>query len=111
MRGLNALDFLVIIAYLVGITTLGVWVGRRQRDAKDYFVADGAIPWWAVMFSIVASETSALTFISIPGLSYGSAPGTGNLGFLQIVAGYIIGRFVVAGGVLPLSFPGNLGAG
>ncbi len=70
MRGLNALDFVVIVAYLVGITLLGMWVGRRQRDAKDYFVADREIPWWAVMFSIVASETSALTFISIPGLAY-----------------------------------------
>ena len=70
MRGLNALDFVVIVAYLVGITLLGMWVGRSQRDAKDYFVADREIPWWAVMFSIVASETSALTFISIPGLAY-----------------------------------------
>ena len=56
---------------------LGMYVGRNQRDANDYFVADRAIPWWAVMFSIVASETSALTFISIPGLAY-----IGNLGFL-----------------------------
>src|SRR5712664_3067945 len=108
MRGLNALDFLVIIAYLVGITTLGVWVGRRQRDAKDYFVADREIPWWAVMFSIVASETSALTFISVPGLSYGNKPGYGDLGFLQVVAGYIIGRFVVAHVLLPRYFQGNL---
>ena len=59
-----------------------MWVGRRQRDAKDYFVADREIPWWAVMFSIVASETSALTFISIPGLAY-----VGNLGFLEIAIG------------------------
>ena len=89
MRGLNALDFIVIVAYLVGVTALGIWVGRRQRDAKDYFVADRAIPWWAVMFSIVASETSALTFISIPGLAYG-----GNLGFLEVATGYLIGRIV-----------------
>src|SRR6201996_664255 len=103
MRGLNALDFLVIIAYLVGITLLGVWVGRRQKDAKDYFVADRAIPWWAVMFSIVASETSALTFISIPGLAYG-----GNLGFLEIATGYLFGRIVVAKVLLPRYYEGNL---
>src|SRR2546423_9579010 len=77
-RGLSALDALVILAYLVGTTLLGIWVGRRQRDAKEYFVAGRSNPWWAVMFSVVASETSALTFISIPGLAY-----TGNLGFLQ----------------------------
>src|SRR3569623_1175207 len=96
MRGLNALDFVVIIAFLVGITLLGIYVGRRQIDAKDYFVADREIPWWAVMFSIVASETSALTFISIPGLAH-----VGNLGFLEIAGGYLLGRIVVARVLLP----------
>ena len=103
LRGLNALDFIVLVGYLVGITALGVWVGRRQRDAKDYFVADRAIPWWAVMFSIVASETSALTFISIPGLAY-----VGNLGFLQVAAGYLIGRIVLSFTLLPRYYEGNL---
>ena len=103
MRGLNALDFLVIFAYLVGITLLGMWVGRRQRDAKDYFVADRAIPWWAVMFSIVASETSALTFISIPGLAYRT-----NLGFLELATGYLVGRVVLAYTLLPRYYEGNL---
>ncbi|MDB4917128.1 MAG: sodium solute transporter superfamily [Gemmatimonadetes bacterium] len=102
------IDFAVLVAYLAGTTTLGLWVGRSQKDAKDYFVAGGAIPWWAVMFSIVASETSALTFISIPGLSYGATAGMGDLGFLQVVAGYIIGRFVVANVLLPRYFAGNL---
>jgi SSS family transporter len=103
VRGLNALDFLVIAAYLIGVTLLGVWVGRRQKDAKDYFVADREIPWWAVMFSIVASETSALTFISIPGLAYAT-----NLGFLEIAAGYLLGRIVVAYTLLPRYYEGNL---
>src|SRR5262245_57525160 len=103
MRGLNTLDFIVIVAYLLGVTALGMWVGRRQRDAKDYFVADRAIPWWAVMFSIVASETSALTFISIPGLAYG-----GNLGFLQVAFGYLIGRIVLSFTLLPRYYEGNL---
>jgi SSS family transporter len=103
VRGLNALDFVVIAAYLLGVTLLGVWVGRRQRDAKDYFVADREIPWWAVMFSIVASETSALTFISIPGLAY-----TTNLGFLEIAVGYLLGRIVVAYTLLPRYYEGQL---
>src|SRR5688500_14600740 len=96
-------DGLVLVAYLAGITALGIWVGRRQANAKDYFVADRAIPWWAVMFSIVATETSALTFISIPGLAY-----TGNLGFLQVAAGYIIGRFAVAYLLLPRYYHGEI---
>lgn len=103
MRGLNGLDFVVIFAYLVGITLLGMYVGRKQRDAKDYFVADREIPWWAVMFSIVASETSALTFISIPGLAYG-----GDLGFLEVAVGYLVGRIALAHTLLPRYYNGNL---
>src|SRR3954470_12900043 len=103
MRGLNWLDFIVIGAYLVGITALGLFVGRRQKDSKDYFVADRSIAWWAVMISVVASETSALTFISIPGLAY-----VGNLGFLQIAMGYLLGRIVVAFMLLPRYYQGEL---
>lgn len=99
----TALDALVLVLYLAGTTLLGVWVGRRQKDAKDYFVADRAIPWWAVLFSVVATETSALTFISIPGLAYVT-----DLGFLQIAAGYILGRIVVAYTLLPRYYEGEL---
>ncbi len=101
--GFGAVDFAVLVAYLAGTTALGVWLGRNQKDAQKYFVADRSLPWWAVMFSIVASETSALTFISIPGLAY-----AGNLGFLQVCAGYILGRVVVARVLLPRYFDGKL---
>ena len=103
MRSITALDIVVIVAYLAGTTVLGIWVGRKQRDAKDYFVAGRSIPWWAVMFSVVASETSALTFISIPGLAYAT-----NLGFLQIAVGYLLGRIVVAYTLLPRYYQGEL---
>src|ERR671932_2283178 len=102
-RGISALDVVVILAYLVGTTLLGIWVGRRQRDAKDYFVAGREIPWWAVLFSVVATETSALTFISVPGLAYAT-----NLGFLQLSVGYILGRIVVARALLPRYYEGEL---
>ena len=103
MRHFTALDFFVLITYLAGTTALGLWIGRKQKNASDYFIAERSIPWWAVMFSIVASETSALTFISIPGLAY-----VGNLGFLQVVAGYVIGRVVVAFVLLPRYYKGEL---
>ena len=99
----TALDLIVLIAYLAGTTLLGVYLGRNQKNTRDYFVANHTIPWWAVLFSIVATETSALTVISIPGLAY-----IGNLGFLQIAAGYIIGRIVVAYTLLPRYYKGNL---
>ncbi|MGH7651885.1 MAG: sodium:solute symporter [Gemmatimonadaceae bacterium] len=99
----TALDFIVLAAYLIGTTLLGIWLGRNQKDAKDYFVAGHTIPWWAVLFSVVATETSALTFISIPGLAY-----TTDLGFLQIAAGYVLGRIVVAYTLLPRYYQGDL---
>ncbi len=99
----DLLDLIVLLAYLTGTTALGMWIGREQRSANDYFVAERAIPWWAVLFSIVASETSALTFISIPGLAY-----TGNLGFLEVVLGYVVGRIAIAYTLLPRYFQGNL---
>ncbi len=89
--------------YLAGTTALGVYLGRNQKDTRDYFVAGQRIPWWGAMVSVVGTETSALTFISIPGLAY-----IGNLGFLQIAAGYIIGRVVVAFTLLPRYFQGDL---
>ena len=99
----TALDFIVLIVYLLATTILGLWLGRDQKDAKDYFVAGKAIPWWAILFSVVATETSALTFISIPGLAY-----TTNLGFLQIAVGYLLGRIVVAYTLLPKYYQGDL---
>lgn len=99
----TALDLFVLVAYLGGTTALGVWLGRGQRDAKDYFVASKTIPWWAILFSVVATETSALTLISIPGLAY-----LGNLGFLQVAAGYLVGRTIIAFTLLPRYYEGEL---
>src|SRR5688500_17797726 len=99
----TALDFFVLIVYLAGTTALGLWLGRDQKSAKDYFVAGKKIPWWAILFSVVATETSALTFISIPGLAYVT-----NLGFLQVAMGYLLGRIVVAYTLLPRYYKGEL---
>lgn len=99
----TGLDWFVLVAYLLLTSGLGVWLGRGQQSARDYFVADGEIPWWAVLFSIVATETSALTFISIPGLAY-----LGDFTFLQVATGYLLGRIVVAYTLLPRYFDGEL---
>ena len=103
MTNFTALDFFVLVLYLGGTTALGLWLGRNQKDAKDYFVAGKRIPWWAILFSVVATETSALTFISIPGLAYAT-----NLTFLQIATGYLIGRIVVSYTLLPRYYQGEL---
>src|SRR5215472_8619339 len=99
--GLPAL--LAIAAYLAAINLLGGWIGRRQKDARDYSLGSHAMPWWAVMGSIVATETSALTFLSVPGDAY-----TSGFSFLQLVFGYVIGRIAVAVILLPAYFAGEL---
>src|SRR5579859_6210295 len=101
--GLNRYDLLLVAVYLAGITAFGVRFRKRQRGLRDYFLADRAIPWWAIAVSIVAAETSTLTVISIPGLAY-----SGNMGFLQVVLGYLVGRVIIAWLLLPHYFRGEL---
>jgi solute:Na+ symporter, SSS family len=99
----TVLDAVVLVAYVTGVTALGLWLGGRQRSARDYFLAGRDVPWWAVCFSIVATETSALTFISIPATSYQT-----DYWFLQLAGGYLIGRVVIAWLLLPRYFSGEL---
>jgi solute:Na+ symporter, SSS family len=99
----TVLDIVVLIAYLGGVIALGSWMGRSQRSARDYFLAGHNVPWWAIMLSVVATETSALTFISVPATAY-----TGGFWMLQLAAGYMIGRVVVAYVLLPGYFRGEL---
>src|SRR5215467_12246985 len=93
----------LVVLYLAGINALGAYLGRGQRDFRDYFLGSHAMPWWAVMGSIVATETSALTFLSVPGDAY-----TSGFSFLQLVFGYIIGRIAVSFLLLPSYFKGEL---
>ena len=79
---MHSIDIAIIVFYLLGIIALGLWVGRGQRSARDYFLGNRSISWWGVGLSIVATETSALTFIGIPAMAYG-----GDLTFIQIVIG------------------------
>lgn len=99
----TGLDIVVLIAYIVGVTAFGTWLGGSQRGARDYFLAGRELPWWAICFSVVATETSALTFISIPATAY-----TSDFWFLQLAAGYLIGRIAIAWLLLPRYFSGEL---
>ena len=101
--GLDRLDFAIIAVYLAGITLFGLRFRKRQRTLRDYFLAGRDIPWWAIALSIVAAETSTLTIISIPGLAYDT-----NLTFLQVVFGYVAGRFIISFVLLPHYFRGDL---
>lgn len=100
---LRPLDLSIVAVYLAGITAFGIHFRRPQRTLRDYFLAEREIPWWAIALSIVAAETSTLTIISIPGLAYDT-----NLGFLQLVLGYLVGRVVITLVLLPQYFRGEM---
>ena len=100
---MQPIDLVVITAYLLCSAWLGLRLSGRQRDTKDYFIGDRRLPWWAVCLSVVATETSALTVISIPGVAY-----LGDVTFLQVAVGYMIGRVVVAFVLLPRYYRGEM---
>lgn len=103
MNAFTRLDMVVLVAYMLGTTVWGAWLGRGQKGGTDYFLGSRSLPWWAVMLSVVATETSTLTFLSVPGVAYG-----GSLVFLQLTLGYLAGRTVVALVLLPAYFKGEL---
>jgi SSS family solute:Na+ symporter len=101
--GFAAVDYAIVAAYLVGVTLAGIWIAGRQRSSRDYLLGGKDMAWWSVGFSIVASETSTLTFISVPGLAY-----RGNLHFLQLAFGYFVGRVLVSVLFIPAYYRGDL---
>jgi SSS family solute:Na+ symporter len=96
-------DYLVIALYLVAITWFGSWFAKFQKTTRDYFLADRSSPWWAICFTIVATETSTLSFIGVPAQAY-----AGSMVFLQLAFGYIIGRMLVSLVFIPAYFRGDL---
>src|SRR6516162_8370449 len=100
---MHYLDLAVILAYLVAITWFGAWFRSGQKSLRDYFLGGRTAPWWAISLSIVSAETSTLTIISTPALAF-----RGNLGFLQIVIGYLLARIVISILFLPHYFRGEM---
>ena len=100
---MQTLDLVVIVAYLVGSAWLGLALSGKQRDLRGYFLGNRDLPWWAVCFSVVATETSALTVISVPTVAY-----LGTMTFLQVALGYLLGRVVVAFVLLPRYYRGEM---
>lgn len=108
---IHPIDLLIVVAYLLGVTALGMHFRRWQKSAassaredvsRDYFLGGRTAPWWALAFSIVATETSTLTIIGTPAISY-----AGNLTFLQLVFGYLLGRVLIVLLLLPGYFRGE----
>ncbi|MBI1391080.1 MAG: sodium/solute symporter [bacterium] len=93
--------YCILAAYLFGLLGIGVYFSRRQRSVSDFFVAGRSIPAWAALAAIVATETSAVTFIGAPAMTFNAG---GDFSFLQIILGYILARAVIAAYFLPKFF-------
>src|SRR5882672_3184636 len=96
-------DLAIIAAYLAGITLFGAHFRRGQKNLRDYFLGGRTAPWWAISLSIVSAETSTLTIIGTPALAF-----SGNLGFLQVVCGYLLARVVIVVLFIPQYFRGEM---
>ena len=105
---IGTIDLTILIAYLIATVALGLYMGRGQKSSTDYLLGGRNLPWWVLLLSIVATETSTATFLSVPGIAFGTAEAPGNLLFLQLPLGYLIGRAIAAYGLLPLYFKGKL---
>lgn len=99
---IHPLDLAIVVAYLLGVTSLGMYFRRGQQNVRDYFLGGRSAPWWAIAFSIVATETSTLTIIGTPAIAYAT-----NMAFLQLVMGYLIGRVLIVILLLPGFFRGE----
>ncbi|MCC6590517.1 MAG: sodium:solute symporter [Bryobacterales bacterium] len=100
---MHVVDISVIVLYLIGITVFGARFKSSQRSLRDYFLGGRNTPWWAIAFSIVSAETSTLTVIGTPAISF-----NGNMGFLQVVMGYLLARIVISTLLLPHYFRGEM---
>jgi len=98
-------DAVIVVLYLAGVVGFGLWVSRGRKDLANYLVGGRDMPWWAVLGSLVATETSTATFLSVPGIAFAA---NGDMRFLQLAIGYILGRTVVTMLLLPQYFGGQL---
>src|SRR5271154_2823253 len=99
---ISPIDIGILVLYLAGITLFGARFRRGQQNLRDYFLGGRTAPWWALACSIVATETSTLTIIGTPAIAYG-----GNLGFLQLVLGYLVARVILCVVLIPQYFQGE----
>src|SRR5580765_7586781 len=102
MLALGPLDILVLVAYLASAVAVGLLVSGRNKNVESFLLGDRNLPWWAILGSIVATETSGVTVLSVPGEAYGPT----GMKFLQLALGYIVGRAIIVYVLLPLYFRG-----
>src|SRR4051795_8989768 len=95
---LGWIDIIVLSVYLASAIVIGVAVSGKSQSLEAYLLGDRDLPWWAILGSIVATETSTATVLSVPAEAYGPT----GMKFLQLGLGYVVGRAVVVRFLLPL---------
>ncbi|MBN1902328.1 hypothetical protein JW926_13465, partial [Candidatus Sumerlaeota bacterium] len=113
----SLIDWVIVIGYLSLMVFIGIWMSRGQKSTRDYFLGGRNIHWAAVGMAIVATETSALTFIGVPAMAFGAMSrdaagkivvGQGSIDYLQIIIGYVIARVIVSIVMVPHYFKGDV---
>lgn len=100
---MHPIDFGIIVVYILACSIIGARIGSNAQGLKGYFLGESNVPAWAVLISIVATETSTVTFLSVPGEGH-----NGDFTYLQLAMGYIVGRFVISRLLLPQYFRGEI---
>lgn len=98
---ISATDSVILAIYIGLVMALGLWMGRGVMSLSRFLVAGRDLPWWAVLGSVIATETSAVTFLSVPGLAMAAG---GDFGFLQLAGGFLLGRLLVVVWFMPSFF-------
>ena len=88
---LSVFDWSLVVLFLLGVGAVGFRASRHQSTTRDYFLGGRSIPWWAASLSIIATETSAVTFIGVPAAAF-----AGDWTLLQLFTGFAIGRVFLA---------------
>ncbi len=103
--GIHWIDATIVVVYVAVMIVFGFWLGRGQKSLTGYLLGNRDLPWWAILGSIVATETSTATFLSVPGITYTEG---GDMRFVQLAIGFLLGRIIVSVMFLPRYFDGKL---
>jgi SSS family transporter len=98
----SGVDLAIVVGYVAAVTLFGLAQGRGAKSLADYSAAGRNLSWFVLMVSIIATETSTVTFLSIPGFAFGR-----DLTWMQIALGFAVGRVLVALWMLPQYFSGQ----
>ena len=88
------IDYVIIIVYLAGTLALGVWLGRRIRTGKDYFLAGRTLPWWAIGLSLVVSDIGAKDIVGLAQEAYTHGWVMANWDWLGCIPAMILAALV-----------------